>query len=69
MIAVYARVSTEEQAKHGFSLNDHIRQCRQKAGANKVKEYVDDGVSGDFLDRPALTKLRDDIQEGIIGSI
>ncbi|OKP97664.1 recombinase family protein [Paenibacillus sp. P46E] len=69
MIAVYARVSTEEQAKHGFSLNDQIRQCRQKAGTNKVKEYVDDGVSGEFLDRPALTKLRDDIREGIINKI
>lgn len=69
MIAVYARVSTEEQAKHGFRLNDQVRQCRQKAGTNKVKEYVDDGVSGEFLDRPALTKLRDDIREGIITKI
>ena len=69
MIAIYARVSTEEQAKHGFSLNDQIRQCRMKAETNKVKEYVDDGISGEFLDRPALTKLREDVREGIINKI
>lgn len=64
MIAIYARVSTEEQAKHGFSLNDQIRQCRMKAETNKVKEYVDDGISGEFLDRPALTKLRKMLEKG-----
>jgi site-specific DNA recombinase len=69
MIAIYARVSTEEQAKHGFSLNDQVRQCQLKAGTNKVKEYIDDGVSGEFLDRPALTKLREDVREGVISKI
>ncbi|MNW43570.1 Transposon gamma-delta resolvase [compost metagenome] len=69
MIAIYARVSTEEQAKHGFSLNDQVRQCQLKAGTNKVKEYIDDGVSGEFLDRPALTKLREGVREGIISKI
>jgi site-specific DNA recombinase len=69
VIAIYTRVSTEEQAKHGFSLNDQIRQCRLKAATNKVKEYVDDGVSGEFLDRPALTKLREDVRDGLITKI
>jgi len=69
MIAIYARVSTEEQAKHGFSLQEQIRQGRIKAGVNKVLEYIDEGYSGEFLDRPALTRLREDIQQGIVNKV
>lgn len=69
MIAVYARVSTEEQAKHGYSLKEQLRLCRQKAKTNDVLEYVDEGISGEYLDRPALTKLRDDIKNGLIDKV
>lgn len=70
MIALYARVSTEEQAKSGYSLKDQIRQCRAKAGNNaETMEYVDDGYSGEFLERPALSKLRNDIKEGLINKV
>lgn len=69
MIAVYARVSTEEQAKHGFSLQDQIRACREKAASTEILEYVDDGVSGEFLDRPALTRLRQDIRNGDVHEV
>jgi Site-specific recombinases, DNA invertase Pin homologs len=66
MIGIYARVSTEEQARSGYSLRDQLRECRKKAGTSEVVEYVDEGVSGEFLDRPALTKLRQDVREGLI---
>src|SRR5690606_15362748 len=70
MIAIYARVSTEEQAKSGYSLQDQVRQCREKAGSGtNVIEYVDDGYSGEFLERPALSKLRNDIREGIVDKV
>jgi site-specific DNA recombinase len=69
MIGIYARVSTEEQAKKGYSLKDQIAECRKKAGTNDVIEYVDEGVSGEFLDRPALTKLRQDVRDGIIDKV
>lgn len=70
MIGSYARVSTEEQAKKGFSINDQLRQNRKKVGTNEpVKEYIDDGYSGEFIDRPALTKLRSDIRAGIISKV
>lgn len=69
MIAVYARVSTEEQAKHGFSLQDQIRACREKAASTEILEYVDDGVSGEFLNRPALTRLRQDIRTGDVREV
>lgn len=65
-VAIYARVSTEEQAKNGFSLRDQVRRCRDTSGTEEVIEYVDDGVSGEFLNRPALNRLRRDIKSGII---
>lgn len=69
MIGIYARVSTEEQAKHGFSLKDQVEKCRQKADSNEIIEYIDDGVSGEFLDRPALNKLRQDLKDGLITKV
>lgn len=70
MIAIYARVSTEEQAKSGYSIQDQIRQCREKAGRNvEIKEYVDEGYSGEFLERPALERLRQDIRDGLIKEV
>ncbi|WP_289135642.1 recombinase family protein [uncultured Brevibacillus sp.] len=68
MVGIYARVSTEEQAKSGFSLNDQIRECRKKAGTSEVAEYIDD-VSGEFLDRPSLSRLRQDVKDGVITKI
>ncbi len=69
MIALYARVSTEEQAKKGHSLSDQLRACRQIACSEHIQTYVDDGYSGEFLDRPALTQLRQDILQGVIGEV
>lgn len=63
---IYARVSTEEQAKSGYSLQDQIRACRKLAVNEDVIEYIDEGVSGEVLDRPELTRLRSDIRSGKI---
>jgi|GEM_PF-5600376 len=40
MIGVYARVSTEEQARNGYSLQDQIRECIKKAGTEDVIKYT-----------------------------
>jgi site-specific DNA recombinase len=69
MKAIYVRVSTEDQAKNGYSISDQIRQCKQKAGTSEVLEYIDDGVSGGVINRPALNKLRDDIRLGLISEV
>jgi site-specific DNA recombinase len=69
MIGIYARVSTEEQAKKGYSLLDQVRQCKIKAGTDNVKEYIDDGHSGEFLERPGLEQLRRDVKDGIIDTV
>lgn len=66
--AIYARVSTEWQAEHGYSIGTQLEACREKAKALDafvVKEYVDDGYSGGFLERPALEQLRDAVQDGL----
>lgn len=69
MIGIYVRVSTEEQAKHGYSIRDQIDKCRSKAETDEILEYIDDGVSGEFLDRPALNKLREEVKNGIIDKV
>ena len=61
-IAIYARVSTEIQAEQGHSLGAQIEDCKAKAralGATMIKEYIDDGYSGAYLERPALGELRE----------
>lgn len=69
MIAIYCRVSTEEQATKGYSIEEQIDECKKKAGTNEVLEYIDEGFTGEIINRPYLTKLRDDVQKGIIHKI
>lgn len=59
--ALYARVSTDDQAER-YGLDAQLTELRALAKRRKydvVQEFVDDGVSGAVLDRPALTALRD----------
>lgn len=56
-VLIYARVSTEEQARSGFSLTEQLRACRARAAAVApgagALEFSDD-LSGELLDRPGL---------------
>lgn len=36
---------------------------------DEIIEYIDDGYSGEFLDRPAMMKLREDVKEGLIEEV
>ncbi len=71
MIAIYARVSTEEQALHGASLISQVEACRQHLGspADTIQEFVDGGESGATLDRPQLAKLRQAIAQGQVSRL
>lgn len=72
MNAIYARVSTEEQAKSGYGIDSQLSACREKLkslGLSADAEYVDDGYSGEFIDRPSMDRLRNDLRAGIIDCI
>lgn len=66
-VAVYARVSTEEQAEEGFSIEGQIDTVRKYASARGhvvVEEYTDRGVSGKSIEgRYALQRLLEDAKE------
>ncbi len=65
-VAIYARVSTDEQAKEGLSIDAQIDKCRNfcKARDWKVfKVYKDAGYSAGSLNRPALELLLRDAQD------
>ena len=71
-IAIYVRVSTQEQAKEGYSVDEQLDRLRKYCEAHDwklVKEYVDPGYSGAKLERPAITQLIKDVQEGKISRI
>lgn len=63
-VAVYTRVSTEDQAKEGFSLDAQIERLRSYCEARDwiiVKEYVDDGYSGRDIKRPAYQMMMEEL--------
>ena len=60
--AIYARVSSEDQVQ-GTSLDSQIEACHAYARSNGLvvwqsHVFVDGGVSGTLLDRPALDAMR-----------
>jgi site-specific DNA recombinase len=59
---LYARVSTEEQAKSGYSLAQQLEALREYAareGYVVLEEVVDPGQSGASLERPGMDRVRD----------
>ena len=65
LIAVYARVSTARQEEEG-TIETQLSAVREFAAKNNytiVKDYVDNGWSGDMLARPALDRLREDAKK------
>lgn len=60
--ALYARVSTDEQAEEGFSLEaqlDTLRTYCDIQGYEIAGEFVDDGYSGRNTNRPAFRSMFD----------
>ena len=65
-VAIYSRVSTEEQAKEGLSVEAQIEKCKSFCQARDweiFKIYKDAGFSAGSLNRPALELLLRDAQE------
>lgn len=64
--AIYVRVSTQEQAENGNSLDFQIEKLKAYCQLHEFKivgEYIDAGVSGAKSERPALNKLKKDIDK------
>lgn len=64
---IYCRVSTEEQAEQGYSLDAQERLCRDYAKNNGYRcldVYRDEGRSGTNLNRPALQAAMERIRAG-----
>ena len=69
--AIYARVSTDAQAKEGDSIPAQLDALRKYVRDNQdmvlVDEYVDDGISGTkYAERDELQRMLSDVKDGKI---
>ena len=71
---LYERVSTDEQAKFGYSIKTQIDALNEHCEKNQMKvvdHYTDDGVSGGkaAFRRPEMSRLLEDVKAGKIDVI
>ena len=60
LAVLYLRVSSDEQAKHGFSIENQKKDClkfAEQEGYQVVKIFIDEGKSAKNLDRPEMKEL------------
>ncbi|MCX5792129.1 MAG: recombinase family protein [Elusimicrobia bacterium] len=70
--ALYLRVSTEDQAKEGYSLEvqrETLEAFAKRESFEVYKIYSDDGISGATTNRPALAALLADAKGGKFGLV
>lgn len=70
--AIYVRVSTEDQATNGVSLDmqeQRLREYCKARGWQVAGVYRDEGASAKNLDRPALRKMLEDAKAGKLSVI
>ena len=68
-VAIYVRVSTDEQRDNGYSIDSQLRMLKEYADKNNyniVGIYNDAGYSGKNLMRPEMQRLLKDIEDGKI---
>src|SRR5919202_4816530 len=64
---LYARVSTDEQVRSGYSLAQQLEALREYAvreGYEVLEEVTDPGQSGASLERPGMDRVRDLVTAG-----
>lgn len=69
---LYARVSTDEQARSGYSLAQQMEALREYAvseGYEVLEEVVDPGQSGATLERPGMDHVRDLVAAGSVSLV
>ena len=71
-VAIYVRVSTLEQAEHGYSVNEQIDKLKKYCDARDwtiYDEYVDAGFTGSNTNRPDLKRLINDSQLRVFDTV
>src|SRR4051794_2433415 len=70
--ALYCRVSTDAQKREGTSLETQEAACRQYAedhGFSVTEAYRDTYSGAELYARPAMTRLRNDAQQGAFDAV
>ena len=71
-VALYIRVSTQEQAKEGYSVGEQEKRLRsycEAMGWEIYKVYIDPGYSGGDTNRPGLKTLINDVESGVLDKV
>jgi site-specific DNA recombinase len=70
-VGLYARVSTERQQGRGTigSQLEALHVAARADGHEVIEEFIDNGYSGARLDRPALDRLRDAAEAGVLDGV
>lgn len=71
-VAIYIRVSTQEQAQEGYSIGaqtDRLTAYCKAKDWNIADIYTDPGFSGSNMQRPALQRLLDDVRAGAVDCV
>ncbi|MGM7268198.1 recombinase family protein, partial [Erysipelothrix rhusiopathiae] len=74
-IAVYCRVSSDDQAENGYNLREQERRIDQYINAyseeftENVVKYIDDGYSAKDLKRKEMSMLLQDIKDDMISKV
>lgn len=72
IVALYVRVSTDEQAKEGVSIAEQKERLQAYATSQGWREYefyIDDGYSAKDTNRPAFQRMVTDVQNGRIQAV
>lgn len=72
VVGLYIRVSTQEQAKDGYSIDEQRERLTKYADAQGwvvYRVYSDPGFSGGSLRRPAMEQLIQDVQAGLMNKV
>lgn len=72
-VAIYCRVSTEDQEREGTSLDSQleagVRRARELDSGTKNLRILKEVYSGLTLERPKLTELRESVRRGEVDAV
>ena len=71
-VALYPRVSSQEQATEGYSIGEQIERLTkycEAMGWDIFKIYTDPGYSGGDTNRPGLQEMLKDVREGKVDKV